>query len=237
MALIRCTECRKKVSTKATQCPSCGAPVVLRSGVVSSGGGCLIIAIATCVLWLGMKAALDGPGITPQPTVTRSSSEYQAPNLKLIKRKMPHSIDATGIGLYGILKSGVPLGIRMEDIRLLGNSWDAWSQTASDQLSLLYDSDSLDIAGQEASLGRLRQKVNTLRKASSDSKYRSIIAPLTTVHARLNRRVTLAESILDTMNFGQITRAVWRKPDLKSLSQSTNLKNGSAATSPAEAHG
>ena len=73
MSLIRCSECRKKVSTKATNCPSCGAPVVRKSETPSSSGGCLIIIIATCLLWIGMEAAQNERN-KPRPAVPAGNS-------------------------------------------------------------------------------------------------------------------------------------------------------------------
>ena len=45
MAIIRCAECKAKVSDKASSCPKCGAPVVLPEKKKSpiGGCGCLII--------------------------------------------------------------------------------------------------------------------------------------------------------------------------------------------------
>lgn len=112
---------------------------------------------------------------------------------------MPSSIDASGIGLYGILNSGIPVGIRADDIRRLGGPWEGWRQTVLDQLSLIYDGDRLDVPAQKSSLAALREEVSTLKTASSNPENRFIIVPLTTIHARLDRRVTLAESILQTL--------------------------------------
>jgi hypothetical protein len=46
MALTKCTECCKDVSTKATTCPSCGAPVVIpKTQATKALSGCLWIII------------------------------------------------------------------------------------------------------------------------------------------------------------------------------------------------
>lgn len=48
MALIRCTECRAKVSDKAAACPKCGAPVERpKKKQISTGCGCLIMTLVT----------------------------------------------------------------------------------------------------------------------------------------------------------------------------------------------
>ncbi|MDD5520846.1 MAG: hypothetical protein PHI84_08525 [Kiritimatiellae bacterium] len=50
MSLIQCHECKTEVSSKATSCPKCGAPVK-RS---SSGIGCLVIIILSVAIIYGL---------------------------------------------------------------------------------------------------------------------------------------------------------------------------------------
>src|SRR4051794_18286514 len=55
MAMKRCKECGRDVSSKASLCPNCGAPV--KSKGMSLKSGCLTILIVTGLLvWLGVKA-------------------------------------------------------------------------------------------------------------------------------------------------------------------------------------
>ena len=48
MALKKCKECGKEVSSKAKNCPNCGAPIKKH---ISTGSGCLIIILF--VLFIG----------------------------------------------------------------------------------------------------------------------------------------------------------------------------------------
>lgn len=58
MAIVKCSECGGKVSTKADKCPTCGAPVVSsflpmkgasKSSTASGCGGCLLVVVVVMV--------------------------------------------------------------------------------------------------------------------------------------------------------------------------------------------
>ena len=51
MALRKCHECGKSVSTSAASCPSCGAPVKKPTTTISTGAGCVIVLFAM-IAWV-----------------------------------------------------------------------------------------------------------------------------------------------------------------------------------------
>jgi hypothetical protein len=67
MALIRCRECRREISSKSAACPGCGAPVTTKSGpatgkvnVVRPGAGWERLGFLTIIL--GLLAFIFGGG-------------------------------------------------------------------------------------------------------------------------------------------------------------------------------
>lgn len=67
MALLKCHDCGKDVSTEAKQCPNCGAPVRISDveGVETLGVVMLILPICSSFLiwfWIGQMPLLQGPG-------------------------------------------------------------------------------------------------------------------------------------------------------------------------------
>jgi len=107
MALKKCRECGKKVSTKAKNCPNCGAPVKTSNSV-----GCLTIIVAiTALVLIGSLFDKDKPD-NPPPTPSRVSVDpdkvkqgeklllkilAQYPRLDLVYFRRPH--------LYGELSN------------------------------------------------------------------------------------------------------------------------------------
>src|SRR5687768_10044019 len=57
MALKKCRECQREVSSKAKACPGCGAPVRVEIGL---GKGCLLVVVFVFVV--GMISAAFSPG-------------------------------------------------------------------------------------------------------------------------------------------------------------------------------
>ena len=103
-------------------------------------------------------------------------------------------------GLRGILPAEVPLGLLEDDFLSLGESWEKWSIGVAAEVAKLYEDEELDVAAQKATLTLLRKKLGTMEKALADRRYRSIFHPLSSMHSRLNRRVTMAEAILETFD-------------------------------------
>jgi hypothetical protein len=108
-------------------------------------------------------------------------------------------------GLRGVLRFEVPAGLYEEDFLELGDSWESWSTGVSEEVTKFYEADDLNLESQKASLAVLRKKLGTMEKALADRRYRSIYEPLVRMHTRLNRRVTLAEAIVATLEVNPAT--------------------------------
>lgn len=113
--------------------------------------------------------------------------------------------EEAGEGLRGILRQEVPPGLYEEDFLELGDSWKPWSVGIAEEVTKFYEADDLNLESQKASLSVLRKKLNTMEKALADRRYRSIYEPLVRMHTRLNRRVTLAEAIVATLEVNPAT--------------------------------
>src|SRR5690349_8247462 len=61
MALIKCSECKAKVSDKATACPQCGAPVVVKPKPKKPEANAATVGCAI-VLMLGLFGAIASVG-------------------------------------------------------------------------------------------------------------------------------------------------------------------------------
>src|SRR6266566_9875583 len=76
MALIKCKECGKEISSKSAACPGCGAPVKAKTNFAA---GCL--ALVGIVVLIGIlssvwqKHSSTSPGSSPQPSAT--PAEYK----------------------------------------------------------------------------------------------------------------------------------------------------------------
>jgi hypothetical protein len=108
-------------------------------------------------------------------------------------------------GLRGILRFEVPNGLYEDDFLELGDSWKGWSTGVSAEVTKFYEEDDFSLESQKASLTVLRKKLSTMEKALADRRYRSIFEPLVRMHTRLNRRVTLAEAIVATLQVNPAT--------------------------------
>ena len=53
MALKKCKECKKQVSTKAKICPNCGAPI--RKSGLTKPAGCFIIIILIIIIFTAIS--------------------------------------------------------------------------------------------------------------------------------------------------------------------------------------
>lgn len=92
MALTKCEECKKEVSSKAKECPHCGAPVESKGTGLSLGQFLvLVIAVMVFIGWIGDKFSGSSTGNTssmPQKVeVATSDKEKEAQ--KDIKTKNP----------------------------------------------------------------------------------------------------------------------------------------------------
>ena len=63
MALIKCDECGKEISSKAEKCPFCGAPVVSDVDSIKKVGGSVVRIIALFVFLIFLFLGLIGAGL------------------------------------------------------------------------------------------------------------------------------------------------------------------------------
>ncbi len=78
MALKKCKECGKEVSSKAKNCPNCGAPIKKQ---ISTGSGCLIIILFVLFIGWIFSSIFD----TPSSTDWRSENNSIAANVMMEK--------------------------------------------------------------------------------------------------------------------------------------------------------
>ncbi len=79
MALKKCKECGKEISSKAKKCPNCGVPIKKQ---ISTGSGCLIIILF--ILFIGwIFSSFDTPSTTSSNSTSSTSSRkwFQGGNL------------------------------------------------------------------------------------------------------------------------------------------------------------
>lgn len=75
MALKKCRECGKQVSTRAAACPSCGAPVkAKKNSLARSGCGCLILIL----ILMAVSSGVIPFGSAPDPPVAPLTAEQEA---------------------------------------------------------------------------------------------------------------------------------------------------------------
>lgn len=78
MALKKCKECGKEVSSKAKNCPNCGAPIKKQ---ISTGSGCLIIILFVLFIGWIFSSIFD----TPSSTNWRTEDNSIAANVMMEK--------------------------------------------------------------------------------------------------------------------------------------------------------
>lgn len=102
-------------------------------------------------------------------------------------------------GLRGIWPAEVPDDLVFEEIQTLGGNWTQWSEELADDVNRLYDIEDRSAAEQREVIAALRKRLATMQRALADRRYRAIHDRLITLHGRIDRRVDLAEAILDTL--------------------------------------
>jgi ribosomal protein L40E len=117
MAIIRCTECKAKVSDKATTCPKCGAPVELskkkQKSQVSTGCGCLIVLLVVAGIIAAFVASDDSGGKqTPSPAATQAKSTPKPasapmPSYKIIDSDRYDAPVKTQIELHAVVSGTI----------------------------------------------------------------------------------------------------------------------------------
>lgn len=80
MALIKCKECGEKVSTKAKNCPACGAPIKRTSGCAVVLLVLLGVSIIACIglVQVWKEAAKNPPDLTVKSGSTKTVGGYLA---------------------------------------------------------------------------------------------------------------------------------------------------------------
>jgi ribosomal protein L40E len=116
MALIRCTECKAKVSDKATTCPKCGAPVEIskkkQKSQISTGCGCLIVLLAGGAI-ISAIVGSDGGGAssTPPPAKPAQSPPKQTsvtmPSYTIVDRDKYDAPVKTQIELHAVVSGSI----------------------------------------------------------------------------------------------------------------------------------
>jgi hypothetical protein len=78
MALKNCKECGKEVSTKAKECPSCGAPV--NSSIMTTNIGCfttIVIIFAIIMIWSLFNNDTSDKATKTQPAAPKTQEEIR----------------------------------------------------------------------------------------------------------------------------------------------------------------
>jgi hypothetical protein len=102
-------------------------------------------------------------------------------------------------GLRGVLPAEVPAAVSDEAFSVLDGNWKEWGETAAAEVAKFYVAEGLDIAAQRQQLDVLKRKLLTMEISLKDARYRSIHEPLGSLYSALNRRVAVAEAVLDTL--------------------------------------
>lgn len=84
MALIRCAECKAKVSDKASACPKCGAPIEIskkkQKSLITTGCGCLIVLLVVGGIIVAFVASdQGGSSSSASPSPTKPSLQPSTP--------------------------------------------------------------------------------------------------------------------------------------------------------------
>lgn len=104
------------------------------------------------------------------------------------------------LGLRGIFPATAPETLNAEAFSQLNGNWAEWSKETADLVGDFYSKlESTDAAAQRTALKALQHRLDVMQRSINDPKYRSLLAPLTQMHARLAERVDFATGALDTL--------------------------------------
>src|SRR5262245_26278045 len=109
--------------------------------------------------------------------------------------------EAPSAGLRGVLPAAIPSDLAAT-IETLPENWKEWGTALNGELTTLYVTDNVDVAGQRQAIAALRARKATLDKHSGDPRYRSILTQLVSLSGSLKRRLDLAEAALDSIAAG-----------------------------------
>lgn len=101
MALVKCSECGKEVSTKAEQCPHCGAPVRKKTS------GCAILAaVLFGLVLLGAMLPTCSRTNSDALVTVKTDAETRIANFNAAKAKFDASIEQRYAELLNYIKTG-----------------------------------------------------------------------------------------------------------------------------------
>jgi hypothetical protein len=116
MALIRCTECKAKVSDKAATCPKCGAPVEIskkkQKSQISTGCGCLIVLLVGGAIISAIVGSDDGGTASPPPPAKPAQSppkqtSVPLPSYKIVDRDKYDAPIKTQTELHAVVSGSI----------------------------------------------------------------------------------------------------------------------------------
>ncbi len=109
MALIKCKECGEKVSTKAKNCPACGAPIKKSSGcaliLLLLVGFFVMMCIGLTQVW--REAANNPPDLTPKSGTTKTVDGYLAsPSKEALQKAIQYAAQNDEAAVGQMVNSG-----------------------------------------------------------------------------------------------------------------------------------
>ena len=102
-------------------------------------------------------------------------------------------------GLRGVLPVDVPATLGEDAFATLDGNWKEWGEKTAAEVAKLYSEETVGIEAQRQQLDVLKKKLLTMETSLKDARYRSIHEPLGSLYSALNRRVAVAEAVLDTL--------------------------------------
>ncbi len=102
-------------------------------------------------------------------------------------------------GLRGVLPIDVPGTLGEDAFAVLDGNWKEWGEKTAAEVAKLYAEETVGLEAQRQQLDVLKKKLLTMETSLKDARYRSIHEPLGSLHSALNRRVAIAEAVLDTL--------------------------------------